>query len=183
MSSTVYFPETPKYPSPRQWNLKTIWDLSNNLPKRKIKVSTLWDSRYKKAWCWQHENEELNNEFFLHHMERVLEADLNYPIILSEEKLIFDGVHRLVKAKHLGLEYIDCRMFPKDPPSIDILLRDQIDSKDITKINSEIAAYQSMINYYEQYLKTENYKYVEERLKKLYGQQAEYLIARESALT
>ena len=100
----------------------------------------------------------------------------------SEENLIFDGVHRLVKAKHLGLEYIDCRIFPKDPPSNHILLRDQIDSTDITKINFQIAAYQNMINYYEQYLETDKYDYVEERLKKLYGQQAEYLIARDSAL-
>ena len=182
MSSTVYFPETPKYPSPRQWNLDIIWELSNNLPKRKIKVSELWNKRYKKAWCWQHEGEELNNQFFLHHMERVLKADLNYPIILSEEKLIFDGVHRLVKARHLGLEYIECRMFTKDPPSNAILLRDHIDETDITKINSQIAAYQNMINFYEKYLETDKYEYVEERLKKLYGQQAEYLIARESAL-
>ena len=182
MTSTVYFPETPKYPSPRQWNLDTIWELSNNLPKRKIKVSELWNNRYKKAWCWQHEGEELNNQFFLHHMERVLKADLSYPIILSEEKLIFDGVHRLVKARHLGLEYIECRRFTKDPPSNDMLLRKNIDKTDITEINSEIAAYQNMINYYEQYLETDRYEYVQERLNKLYSKQAEYLIARESAL-
>jgi len=34
---------------------------------------------------------------------------------LSEENIIFDGVHRLMKAKHLGLEYIDCVRFKTDP--------------------------------------------------------------------
>ena len=51
-------------------------------------------------------------------MERVLNADLSYPIILSEENLIFDGVHRLVKAKHLGLEYIQYVKFEKDPENL-----------------------------------------------------------------
>ena len=115
MSSTVYFPKTDKYPNTRQWNLQDIWKLSENLKVTKIKVSELWDNRYKEAWCWQHEEETINNLFFLHHMKRVLNADLSYPIILSEENLIFDGVHRLMKAKHLGLEYIDCVQFVKDP--------------------------------------------------------------------
>ena len=115
MQATVYFPETKKHPYKRQWDLKDIWEASKNLKVEQIKVSTLWDSRYKKAWCWQHEDEEINNLFFLHHMKRVLNSDLNYPIILSEENLIFDGVHRLMKAKHLGLEYIDCVRFSKDP--------------------------------------------------------------------
>jgi len=114
-SATVYFPKTKKYPYKRTWDLKEIWDASKDIEPAKIKVSDLWDSRYKNAWCWQHEEEELNNEFFLHHMQRVLEADLSYPIILSEENLIFDGVHRLVKAKYLNLKYINCVKFKTDP--------------------------------------------------------------------
>lgn len=118
MQSTVYFPKTKRYPYERQWELKEIWESSKNLKVQKIKVSELWDSRYKKAWCWQHENEEINNDFFLHHMQRVLNADLSYPIVLSEENLIFDGVHRLMKAKHVGLDYIECVKFEKDPDPI-----------------------------------------------------------------
>lgn len=115
MSSTVYFPETKLYPYKRQWNLQNIWKQTENFEVQQIKVSDLWDTRYKNAWCWQHEDETINNLFFLHHMRRVLDADLNYPIILSEENLIFDGVHRLVKAKHLDLEYINYVKFSKDP--------------------------------------------------------------------
>jgi hypothetical protein len=117
MSSTVYFPKTKLYPYSRQWDLQNIWKSTKDFQKKKIKISKLWDERYAKAWCWQHEEEVINNEFFLHHMERVLKADLSYPIILSEENLIFDGVHRLVKAKHLGLEYIEYVQFKKDPPT------------------------------------------------------------------
>ncbi len=118
MQSTVYFPKTKIYPYARRWELKEIWEFSKRLKSEKIKVSELWDTRYEKAWCWQHEGEEINNLFFLQHMERVLNSDLNYPIILSEENYIFDGVHRLMKAKHIGLDYIECVKFSKDPPSI-----------------------------------------------------------------
>jgi hypothetical protein len=115
MSSTVYFPKTELYPNPRQWDLDEIWEITKDFEKELILVDELWDERYAKAWCWQHENETINNEFFLHHMKRVAEADLMYPIILSEEGLIFDGVHRLVKAKYYGLKHILCVRFQKDP--------------------------------------------------------------------
>ena len=114
-SATVHFPKTKRYPYERNWDLETIWNASKNAKPTRIKVSELWDKRYKNEWCWQNEGEELNNLFFLHHMRRVLNADLSYPIMISEEGLIFDGVHRLDKAKHLDLEYIDCLVFEKDP--------------------------------------------------------------------
>jgi hypothetical protein len=113
--STVFFPATKMYPHQRQWALKDIWDLSSSFSVEEISVASLWDARYGKAWCWQHESEIIDNDFFLHHMQRVHSADLSYPIILSEEDYIFDGVHRLVKAKYLGLKTIKCVKFSKDP--------------------------------------------------------------------
>ena len=113
--STVYFPATNKYSTTRQWDLKYIWELSESLPVEEIDVQVLWDRRYGKAWCWQHEDEVINNDFFLHHMQRVMDANLSYPIILSEEGYIFDGVHRLMKCKYLGIEKINCVKFIKDP--------------------------------------------------------------------
>jgi hypothetical protein len=117
MNSTVYLPETKLYPYARQWRLSELWKLSENLPVKKVAVSDLWDGMYSKVWCWQNEDEVVNNEFFLHHMKRVLDADLNYSIILSEENYIFDGVHRLMKCKHLGIEAVNCVQFTKDPLS------------------------------------------------------------------
>ena len=115
MSSTVYLPKTKLYPFPRQWNLNNLWELSNNLPVHNINVNKLWNERYGKAWCWQQENEELNNEFFLHHMQRITNANLDYPIILSQENYILDGVHRLMKCKYLNIKYIKYVQFIKDP--------------------------------------------------------------------
>jgi len=115
MTSTVYFPATKKYPHSREWKLERIWELSRDLVVEEIDPNTLWNERYSKAWCWQHEGEKIDNEFFLHHMERVINSDLTYPIILSEENYIFDGVHRLVKCKLLATTTIRCVKFQKDP--------------------------------------------------------------------
>jgi|SaaInlStandDraft_5_1057022.scaffolds.fasta_scaffold34288_4 hypothetical protein len=60
------------------------------------------------------------------------------------------------------------------------MLRNIINKSDIHDINIEIAAYQRMINFYENYdAKPENQDYVANRLKFLYGIQSEYLIARD----
>ena len=44
-----------------------------------------------------------------------MHADLSYPIILSEENYILDGVHRLMRAKYLDLKNIAYVKFSKDP--------------------------------------------------------------------
>ena len=115
MNSTVTLPPTNNYKQQRMWNLKTIWDQSNTLKTKQISVDSLWNQRYAKAWCWQHNQEIINNDFFLHHLQRIMNADLSYPIILSEENYILDGVHRLMKCKYLNLEYISYKQFNKDP--------------------------------------------------------------------
>ena len=118
MHSTVYLPKTKRYSYSRQWNLSELWRLSEDFPIKAVPVSDLWDEMYSKVWCWQNEDEVINNQFFLHHMKRVLDADLNYPIILSEENYIFDGVHRLMKCKLYNIETINCVQFTKDPISM-----------------------------------------------------------------
>ena len=115
MNATVTLPPTNKYNYTRQWNLFKIWDATKDFQVKEISVNELWDERYSKVFCWLHQEEELTNLFFLHHMKRVLNADLEYPIILSEEKYILDGVHRLMKAKHLGIEKIKYVQFDTDP--------------------------------------------------------------------
>jgi hypothetical protein len=117
MLSTVSLPPTKNYSMERFWKLKDLWKASENLPSSKISVEELWRERYAKVFCWQLNDETIDNEFFLHHMQRILDADLNYPIILSEEDYIFDGVHRLLKCKLYNIEYIDYVKFEKDPPA------------------------------------------------------------------
>lgn len=118
----VILPPTQKYPYERQWDLASLWAASENFLVKKVKVSKLWEERYASVFCWQQDGEKIDNDFFLHHLKRILEADLSYPIILSEEEYIFDGVHRLMKCKYLNIEYIDCVQFKIDPDAINLPL-------------------------------------------------------------
>ena len=108
---------TKNYNEPRRWLVSELWKESNTMQTYERSIEDLWD-RYKKIFCWTLYGEKVNHEFFLHHMERILNADLSYPIILSEEEYIMDGVHRLLKCKYLKKDTILCVKFKKDPPSI-----------------------------------------------------------------
>ena len=117
MSQYCDLPKTKTYNKPRRWLVSDLWKMSETMQIEKESIEKLWD-RYSKVFCWTLYGEKVDNEFFLHHMERILNADLSYPIILSEEGYIMDGVHRLLKCKLLKKDTILCVKFKKDPPSI-----------------------------------------------------------------
>ena len=52
---------------------------------------------------------------FVSHMKAVMDADLSYPIILSEDGEIMDGRHRLAKALFEGKETIKAVRFETTP--------------------------------------------------------------------
>ncbi len=49
------------------------------------------------------------------HAQLILEADCDYPIILSAEGHVMDGMHRVAKACLLGLEEVPAVQFATDP--------------------------------------------------------------------
>ena len=51
---------------------------------------------------------------FVEHMKSVMDADLNYPIILNEDGGIIDGRHRLCKALYIGEKTIKAKRFNSD---------------------------------------------------------------------
>ncbi|HNT30217.1 MAG TPA: hypothetical protein PKL83_04675 [bacterium] len=51
------------------------------------------------------------------HMRLVEEADLSYPILLSADNRVMDGIHRIVKALLRGQTTIQCKQFPENPPA------------------------------------------------------------------
>ena len=49
------------------------------------------------------------------HARMIAEADLGFPIILSSDGRVMDGMHRVAKAVLAGLESIEAVQFEKDP--------------------------------------------------------------------
>ena len=105
---------------PFKWNEEAIWKI--DAPVTEIELSRI-DWLLNVDWFGTDEhpltpNEVMNNpELDSEHYKRIKNADLSYPIDLGVNpcvnKLVpFDGLHRMCKAKMLGIEKIKCRIIP-----------------------------------------------------------------------
>ncbi len=105
---------------PFKWNEKAIWKI--DAPVTEIELSQI-DWLLDVDWFGTDEhpltpNEVMDNpELDSEHYKRIENADLSYPIDLGinprVDKLVpFDGLHRMCKAKILGMEKIKCRIIP-----------------------------------------------------------------------
>ena len=97
------------------WYVNDLWKLASKMPVVRVAVDPLWEM-YKDNWYWFDSSEErIDYDKFLHHYKRCEEANLNYPILIFPDNKIADGVHRLVKAKLLGLDTIPAVLFDHLP--------------------------------------------------------------------
>lgn len=105
---------------PFEWNEKAIWKI--DAPVTDIELSQI-EWLLDVDWFGTDEHPLTPNEVMANpeldpdHFKRIETADLSYPIDLGlnprVNKLVpFDGLHRMCKAKLLGMEKIHCRMIP-----------------------------------------------------------------------
>lgn len=105
---------------PFKWNETAIWKI--DAPVTEIELSQI-DWLLDVDWFGSDErpltpNEVMDNPGLdSEHYKRIKNADLSYPIDLGlnprVNKLVpFDGLHRICKAKILGMEKIKCRIIP-----------------------------------------------------------------------
>lgn len=91
------------------WRVPDLWAAAADLPVREVQVFDL--DHLLETWHWG-PLESLRD--FAQHMERVMDADLSWPIILSQEGELMDGAHRLVKA-HIQGAVVRVVRFDHDP--------------------------------------------------------------------
>lgn len=105
------------------WHVDNLWQVAQNHAVTEISVDYLWNI-YKDQWYWfDSEDERIDYDKFLHHYQRCQEANLNYPILIFPNDRIADGVHRLIKAKLLGLKNISAIIFT-ELPKADFITKD-----------------------------------------------------------
>ncbi len=95
------------------WDIHRLVDLTRDFPRVIVPLDEIkeLDEEY-----WLDENEERPTcRWVAEHMRLVEETDLEYPIILSSDGRIMDGMHRVVKALVQGLESIEAVRFTVDP--------------------------------------------------------------------
>jgi hypothetical protein len=88
------------------WNVPRLTKLAEPLPLLSLPLDAM------NLACTEYTT---NMRTFVAHMNNVLTADLDIPILLSEDGEIFDGRHRIMKALHLGLTHIKAKRFETNP--------------------------------------------------------------------
>lgn len=90
------------------WKVPTLWVAAEGLPVQVVPLAVFEDHLDRgvtQVW----DLDDLHD--FLEHVERLLAADLSYPILLAPDGRVLDGYHRLLKARREGREAILVKQF------------------------------------------------------------------------
>jgi hypothetical protein len=104
-------------PSPqglRAWDVDKLVALVKDLPTIQVPLSAIreLDQNY---WYGSDGNNTPTCRSIADHFRLVNEADLSFPIILSSDGGVMDGMHRVVKAVIEGRTSISARQLTRDP--------------------------------------------------------------------
>lgn len=91
-----------------EWAVEQLWEAAEDLPIESVCINDIVLSIMN---CDMEEN-----------IERVKNADLNYPIILTPESYVADGMHRIVKTILMGKEYVLAKRIKVMPKPIHTII-------------------------------------------------------------
>ena len=106
------------------YDINKLIDLARDIPVSKIKVNELEHQLYLNTWISQNKrirpidvlnyNKASNNmkNIYEKNYRRIQNVSLDYPILLNEDMLIIDGLHRLSKAKKDNKVLINVKIIP-----------------------------------------------------------------------
>jgi hypothetical protein len=96
----------------RVWNVERIWRLAEALPAVEIAVDEI---RGPDEVTWFSETQQPTVRSVVDHCRRILQCDLSFPVILTQDNCVFDGMHRL--ARHIldGRTTIQVKSFAVNP--------------------------------------------------------------------
>jgi len=97
----------------RAWSVRRLVELSSDLIPQQVSLSTI---RELDDPFWSGGKEHpLTCREIAEHARLISESDLSFPIILSSDGRVVDGMHRVCKALNLGRETIAAVRLTVDP--------------------------------------------------------------------
>ncbi|RYZ64004.1 MAG: chromosome partitioning protein ParB [Proteobacteria bacterium] len=96
----------------RLWITSRLWKLAAELPTFEYDVSS-FENFDEDVW-FNTQNKPTVNKV-LEHYRKIQNADFSFPIILSRDGIILDGVHRICRAQLDGRKTIPAVRFETDP--------------------------------------------------------------------
>jgi hypothetical protein len=95
------------------WNVRRLVELSRDLPRESVSLSAIreLDEPY-----WSNEGTQiLTCREVVDHARLMLDSDLAFPVILSSDGRVMDGMHRICKALLENRTEIEAVRFVRDP--------------------------------------------------------------------
>lgn len=96
------------------WDIDKLVEASKNFPVFAMDLEDI--KELDENFWYQGEGDVPSARSIAQHYKLIEEADLSYPIILSAERRVMDGMHRIIKALVLGHKTIDAVVFTNTPP-------------------------------------------------------------------
>jgi hypothetical protein len=97
----------------RAWSIHRLVDLSRNLTREQVPLSSIRE--LDEAYWSGGTEQKLTCREIVDHARLMLESDLAFPVILSSDGGVMDGMHRICKALLQGLDRIEAVRFLNDP--------------------------------------------------------------------
>lgn len=95
------------------WKAQTLWKLAESMATEEVSLS---------HFDWTNDNFRCNSlsnppmwRDIGDHLKQTLAADLRYPIVISADGNVMDGMHRILKCYALGMESVKAVRFRTNP--------------------------------------------------------------------
>ena len=95
------------------WDVHHLVELSRALPRVRVEVSSIWE--LDEPFWFGGPGDVATCRAVADHARLIGATDLTYPIILSSDGRVMDGMHRVAKAYMLGHTHIEAVRFTVDP--------------------------------------------------------------------
>lgn len=103
-------------PSPKgyyAWDVIRLVELTKNFKRQRVKLDSIQE--IDQAFWFGDKHDKPTCRAIVEHMRLIKETDFSYPIILSSDGRVMDGMHRVAKALLEGQETIEAVQFSQDP--------------------------------------------------------------------
>ena len=95
------------------WDVDRLAALTENFERHRVKLDSIRE--IDENFWFGDMNDKPTCRAIVEHARLIQEADLGFPIILSSDGRVMDGMHRVAKALLEGHETIEAVKFSQDP--------------------------------------------------------------------
>ena len=95
------------------WDVDKLVALTENMKAKLLPLSDIQE--YNENWWFAGKNDLPSCKAIVEHYKLMQACDLSYPIILSSDGRLMDGMHRVCKAHFEGGKTIEVYQFEEDP--------------------------------------------------------------------